>query len=118
MGLTTRRARLMPNGEPRYVHCYDNNGKTADRYTVVFTGRYRHKTGGSFLHVGMSANPFHPQGVGMHGESDRQIDYPRYAHLGRRVRFDALPPACQRLILQTYRELWDIPADTQPKGEE
>lgn len=108
MATRERVERLMPGGVPRYVHCYDNGGETADRYTVVFTGRYRHKTGGSFWHLGMSALPFHPQGIGQHGESERQIDRPTYSHLGKRVRFTVLPADCQRAVRQTYRALWDL----------
>jgi hypothetical protein len=65
----------MPNGIPRYVRCYDNGGETFDRFTVVFSGRYRHLTGGEFWHVGMSEHPFHPQGFGQHGGHTQQIDY-------------------------------------------
>ena len=106
--LSARANRLMPKGTPRYVHVYDNGGETIDRYTAVFTGRYRHKTGGEFWHLGMSAAPFHPQGFGQHGSSTRQIDYPSYGHLGKRISFEALPEDCRRAVLQTYRDLWDI----------
>lgn len=76
---------------------YDNGGETADRYTVYyrkpqgwpegFRGRY-------FPCVGMSAHPFHPQGVGMHDEGMPG------EHNGRRIQFRALPPDCQRLVIQ------------------
>ena len=68
---------LLPNGLPRYVRCYDNGGKTFDRFTVVFSGNYRSipnrrcraKNGPlDFQNVGMSESPFHPQGFGQHGE--------------------------------------------------
>jgi hypothetical protein len=104
----TRSERLLPNGKPRYVHCYDNGGESIDRYTVIFTGRYRHKTGGEFIYLAMNAAPFHPQGFGQHGGSDKQIDWPRYGHLGRKIQFDVLPADCQRLVLSDYRDLWDI----------
>lgn len=104
----SRVSRLMPGGIPRYVRCYDNGGVTADRYTVIFTGRYRHQTGGSFWYLCMSSMPFHPQGIGQHGESDRQIDYPSGGHLGKRIRFETMPEDCQRCALQTYRDLWDL----------
>lgn len=100
--------RLMPNGVPRYVRCYDDGGKTWDRYTVVFTGRYRSKTGGAFWHVGMSAHPTHPQGFGQHGESDKQIDTPTYGHLGRRIKFEDLPSECRALVRERYVYLWDL----------
>lgn len=89
------------------VRCYDNGGETADRYTVVFTGRYRHKTRGSYLYLGMSARPTHPQGFGQHGESNEPIDRPRYAHLGTRIEFHNLPAECQAVASATYNDLWN-----------
>lgn len=103
-----RKDRILPNGKPKYVRCYDNGGETFDRFTVVFTGHYTHNTGGQHWYVGMSANPFHPQGFGQHGESSTQIDYPSYGHLGKKISFDKLPDDCQKCVLQTYTELWDI----------
>jgi len=103
-----RPSALMPAGTPRYVHVYDNGGKTADRYTIVFTGRYRHKTNGSFVHLGASAHPFHPQGVGMHGESRDQIDYPSYGHLGKKIGFKDLPPDVQKFVVITYKDIWSL----------
>lgn len=115
--MNKRTAKLLPNGEPKYVRCYDNGGTSADRYTVVYTGRYRGK--GWFQHVGMSANPFHPQGVGMHGEHSQQIDVNksgfapaigRKNHLGKRITFAELPPDCQKLVLVDYRAIWELPS--------
>lgn len=102
-------AKYAPDQTPRYVRCYDNGGASFDRYTVVFTGRYRHKTGGSVLYVGMSEHPFHPQGFGQHGEAPSRIDQPSYAHLGKRISFAALPPDCRTLVLRDYAELWGKP---------
>jgi hypothetical protein len=54
----------------------------------------------------MNAAPFHPQGFGQHGESDRgPVDFPpcrlgRRNHLGKRILFADLPPDCQRLVVQ------------------
>lgn len=103
-----RKEALMPNGVPRYVRCYDNGGETADRYTVCFTGRYTHKTNGGFWYVGMSSEPFHPQGFGQHGDSLKPIDRPAYSHLGKRIKFESLPDDCKKLVLNTYCDLWDI----------
>jgi hypothetical protein len=83
------------------IRCYDNGGRSADRYTVVYSGK-PYATG---QYVGMSENPFHPQGVGMHGESRQPIDnrgYGQkggYAHLGKSITFDDLPPDCQKLVM-------------------
>ncbi len=113
---TQRLEALKPSGVPRYVRCYDNGGETADRYTVVFTGRYTHKTGRQHLYIGMSSNPFHPQGVGQHGESSTQIDYPSYKHLGKKIKFQDLPEKCQECVLQTYDDLWDLESVTNQKA--
>jgi hypothetical protein len=112
-----RQATLLPDGIPRWVRIYDNGGESIDRYTAVFTGRYRHKTAGQVQYVGMNAAPFHPQGFGQHGESPDPIDTNRWGfapamgrknHLGTRIVFTDLPPDCQRLVLSDYRDLWDL----------
>lgn len=103
-----RRITLLPNGIPRYIRCYDNGGESADSYTVVFTGRYTQKTGNEFWYLGMSANPFHPQGIGSHGSSPRPIDTPSYKHLGKKIKFNDLPEDCQKLVIQDYLYLWDF----------
>lgn len=110
-----RSERLAPDGSPRYIRVYDNRGRSFDRYTVVFTGRYRHRTG-EFLYLGMSADPFWPQGFGQHGSSQTQIDvrtgWPpmigRTCHLGLRIRFEDLPFDCQRAVWNDYADLWKI----------
>ena len=104
-----RREAFLPEGKPRWIRVYDNGGKTADRYTVVMTGRYRHKTGGVFWYLGMSGNPFHPQGVGHISESTRtQVDRPTYGHLGKRVTYDVLPENCKRFVMDVYTDLHDL----------
>ena len=123
--LKDRIARLMPNGIPRYVRCYDNGSESADRYTVCYTGNYRNRgpasneyVKGWYLFVAMSPDPFHPQGVGQHGESeDRQIDtnksgyvpaIGRKCHLGTRIAFSKLPESCQKLVRADYATLWNL----------
>lgn len=106
-----RISRLLPDGKPKYVRCYDNGGIEADgsfdRYTVVFTGRYK-KSGRYFEYLGMSTHPFHPQGFGQHGESSFTIDQPTYSHLGKKISFDELPEDCKQLVLQDYKDNWNI----------
>ena len=88
------------------VRCYDNGGRSADRYTVVYTGRYGHLTGRQSFYVAMSAHPFHPQGIGLHGESRLPIDNRSwgqrggYSHLGKKVSYDDLPDDCKKLVMQ------------------
>lgn len=100
-----RLASLLPDGKPKYVRCYDSGpDSSADRYTVVYT-----KAGDGYCHyVGMSGLPFHPQGVGMHGEARDMIDRPTYGHLGRKIKFDDLPEDCQTLVLRDYKEMWGL----------
>lgn len=121
----TRETRLMPAGIPRYVRVYDNGGETVDRYTVVYTGRYRHKTGGEYWCLGMSAAPYHPQGFGQHSETRTAIDTNRSGfapaigrrnHLGRRIEWTVLPADCKRCALETYRDLWNLTASVSDGG--
>jgi len=105
---STRYKALMPDGIPRYVRCYDNRGRSADRYTVCFVGRYREKTDGHWLYVTMDEKPFHPQGIGLSGADTCRIDYPSYQHLGTKIRFTDLPEDCQKLVVERYMSLWDI----------
>ena len=113
----SRYLRLFPSGTPRYVRCYDNGGESADRYTVVYSGRYKGRKPGTCQYVGMSDKPFHPQGVGQHGESDSIIDINKagYApaigrrnHLGKRIPYNALPMDCQILVRQDYNKIWSV----------
>lgn len=101
-----RSYRLAPRGVPRYVRCYDNGGRSADRYTVVFTGR---RGGGVYLT--MNSEPFHPQGIGQHGATARsweRIDRPTSGHLGKRIKFEELPRDCQVAVLNDYVDIWEI----------
>lgn len=114
-----RRARLMPGGIPRWIRVYDLPN-TADRYTVVFSKKATRYADGTrtFDYIGMSSMPFHPQGIGQHGESkwhpvDRNGSaWPpaigRKCHLGTRIRFEDLPADCQKLVLSDYKELWQL----------
>jgi len=111
-----RKNNLMPNNIPRYIRCYDNGGETFDRYTVIFSGRYRrYKTFEDekrlpryYSYVSMSTNPFHPQGFGQHGESKYFIDKPKYSHLGKKIKFIDLPEDCKMLVRNEYKNIWNI----------
>ena len=73
------------------IAIYDNGGKTFDRFTVYFKGG----NGRMFACLGMSENPFHPQGFGQHstGMLGR--------HNGKRISFADLPADCRRCALQS-----------------
>ena len=132
MSLKDRLQRLLPNGYPRYVRVYDNGGETADRYTVVFTGRYNNRVDRKdreYMHIGMSEDPFAPNGVCLLEGTPRIIDVdekhhrwaPEYGqsnHLGKRIHWHELPEACIKAALHAYKELWDLyGAETHIKGK-
>jgi hypothetical protein len=102
----TRAEKFIPDGIPKNIRIYDNGGETFDRYTVVFTGNYQGRDGCEY--VGMSANPFHPQGFGQHGWNETVIDYPSYKHLGKKIKFQDLPEACKELVIRDYKAIWGI----------
>jgi hypothetical protein len=89
------------------VDIHDAGAGYADRYTVVFKDCPVERKPGYFMCVGMSAHPFHPQGVGQHTEAMVGD------HLGKRIKFEELPADCQRLVLI---DLSDIQA-AQPERE-
>lgn len=68
------------------LEIWDNDGKTADRYTIFFDE--------SDDCVGSSSSPFHPQGFWQHTSGQRG------EHLGKRVEFEQLPDDVQRAIRQ------------------
>lgn len=103
-----RSQRLMPNGVPRYVRCYDNGGETVDRYTVVFSGNYAGRARGWTDYLAMNGSPFSPQGFGQRGQHRGSIDRPAYGHLGKKIAFTDLPDDCQRLVLSDYRDNWQL----------
>ena len=68
MKKSERQENLLPKGIPKWIRCYDNGGKTFDRFTVIFTRAHNFGLKGFIVGVGMSENPFHPQGFGQHFE--------------------------------------------------
>ena len=75
------------------IRCYDNGGKTADRYTVVFLDQPERAVN-TFVALGMNSTPFHPQGFGQHTAAMPG------RHLGKRIAFASLPEDCQKLVEQ------------------
>lgn len=73
------------------VAIYDNGGKSFDRYTAVFL-TFERGTNGLYQAVGMSEDPYHPQGFGQHTEVKRG------RHLGKRIEFKNLPAKCRKLV--------------------
>ena len=74
------------------VACWDNDGETCDRFTVAYLDH--DESPGACAGVGMSANPFHPQGFVQH------CAIMPGRHLGKRIPFAGLPGDCQKLVTQ------------------
>lgn len=73
---------------------YDNGGRTADRYKVVFTP---HRCDGelAFPTLSMSARPSHPQGVGTMGEYRQR---PTRGRGDRVIAMSDLPEDCLHCV--------------------
>lgn len=114
---------LMPGLVPRYVRVYDNEDLSFDRYTAVFSGKAPVMKGGpgrpnQYPYIGMSANPYHPQGFGQHGHTDHSAcdtlggKWPpaigRSNHLGKRIAFGDLPQDCRDLVIHDYLSIWNL----------
>ena len=91
---------------PIWIRVYDNGGKTCDRYTIVFTGKYPGRNGCDYL--SLSSEPTSPQGFCQHGWHFQMIDRPTYIHLGKPITFKDLPLDCQTIVLEDYRILWEV----------
>lgn len=88
------------------VRCYDNGGKTADRYTVYFLQPEIVRGQRFYSYLAMSACPFHPQGIGQHGETAGPVPRAKYVrNIGRRIEFSELPADCQRAVIQDLQEV-------------
>lgn len=87
------------------LRCYDNGGKTADRYTII-PPRWAHEyhelpwphCRQMFMAIAASEEPFHPQGFGQH------VSASPGAHLGARVHWNALPADVQQFARQSFPE--------------
>lgn len=80
---------------------FDNGGETADRY-CCWQGEVEGAVNMS-AYLDMSADPFDPQGIGMHGEGlhpDVLTTDPDDNPLGEEVSFDSLPPQVRRCIVR------------------
>jgi len=84
-------------GAPKAVlACYDNGGKSIDRYTVLYGSPFwSEDMGRTIPYVAMNESPYHPQGVSQHGEmlsSDRNL-------LGKKIKFLDLPKECIKFVI-------------------
>lgn len=85
---------------PAGVLAIFDDPRTWDRYTVFYVEPVT-DDGNRFCYVGMSANPFHPQGFGQHGELERyQMTQYRYANRRHACKWSDLPADCKKLVRQ------------------
>jgi len=72
------------------IKVYDNEGKTFDRYTVVYLEI--RDAGGLYSARGMSTDPYSP--LGFCQMTSAQLG----PHLGKEIEFKDLPPGCRRVV--------------------
>ena len=104
MNYTARKSRAdYPDG---VLGIYDNGGLReyrgewrgrADRYTVVYDGETDERGQTFYPYLAMSEAPFHPQGIGIHGETPFRITR---GDGERCIAFEELPEDCQRAVRQ------------------
>ena len=78
----------------RPIKCYDNGGKSFDRYTVIYLDEIENRDKRLFAARAMSASPFNAQGFGQY--TSAMVG----SHLGKRIAFAELPKDCQKLVLK------------------
>jgi len=97
-----RSSKRWTESAPEYVlACYDNGGKTCDRYTVLFGGsQWEPELGRNVFYLGISGAPTHPQGFSQWGEM------PAYnrAACGKHVRWLDLPEHIRQHVAARVQE--------------
>lgn len=74
----------------------------AERSTAVFTGLLSPKKSADYPYLIMDEDPLGS------GSYKLRRDRPPYEKLGREISFENLPEGCRQLVLDTYRELWNL----------
>lgn len=85
--------------KPATLRCFDNGGRTFDRYTILpprWAGADWRERDGTWIAFGASEDPTHPQGFG------QQTSATPGRHLGRRVPFDSLPLDVRRCAARMF----------------
>ena len=78
-------------------YVYDNDGKTADRWTVFSKSDLKNKQPNGMVDMlSLSENPNSPQGVSMYGQGVVGD------HLGKEIKFSSLPKEVQKHITSRY----------------
>jgi hypothetical protein len=88
---------------PAGVLAIFDHPKYGDRYTVIYAEPIAGETYADMRlwYRGMSANPFHPQGIGMAGEMQaHEAALHRYYNRNRACRWSDLPEDVKRCVRQ------------------
>ena len=81
-------------GAPDYIlACYDNGGKTIDRYAILFGGKLWHPEMGRNVQILFLGDNIGPQGVSMWGEAPAS-----YRTYGKKIRWADLPKKLKKHI--------------------
>ena len=90
---------IVHNGKRKVCRIFDTGPDgPCDRYTVAFRGYRINGHGMTYPYLESSDSPFHPIGVGQHGEGTYFLTG---RHLGKRISFDSLPGDVQKFILES-----------------
>ena len=109
MSYTPRRAgkRWLKDAPDYVLDCFDNRGKTTDRYTVIFGKQFMNNLHGQcrLQLLDMSDAPTHPQGVSMWGEyTAYEIAAYRYREGHHRVAWLDLPEHIRQHVIARATE--------------
>lgn len=111
--LTDNKSLWTLTGAPELIRCYSLGD---NEVTVVFHGRYQHRTNGRFLALKLfpdsKSNCAYTESL----ETDAIIDRQHNHQLGRRVRFRSLQHSWQKLIIREYCLLWGTDMPIQISG--
>lgn len=88
---------VIHNGKRQVCRIFDAGPNSADRYTAAFKGWRLAGYGLVYPYISASSNPFHPQGIGQHGESK---EFMTGKHLGRRIQLEDCPNEVREFICQ------------------
>ena len=88
--------RWLESAPKQVLACYDNGGKSCDRYTIMFDTFWKDYKGTTRIDAyAASENPYNPQGGGMTVSVPSHMDRKR---LGKKLKWSELPEPVQRAV--------------------
>lgn len=95
-----KRSSLRRNSKTSQFGIYDNGGKTADRYTILYRVPQKSHGESYYVYFGMDEHPNHPQGFGQHGElparAYRAHQLSKFRALGKPIKLSSLPAQARK----------------------